>query len=242
MHLKAFGRSAVDILGALPDRRGRAVARACIALYRNPTVEWSRNIEIRREVLESSNVAFEETAVNVQPSNTLGEHARRASTNPNWCGFLYALVRALRPPSCLEMGSGVGISAAYISAALHENGCGGLLTLEGNPQSARIARETLRVVGLEREAEVVCGRFQETLEGALSSLGSVGFVFIDGHKDGQAMLGYFRQVLPRLSNESVVLFDDIGWSHEMSQAWRDIVGSFDARFTIDLGEKGVWAK
>ena len=50
------------------------------------------------------------------------------------------LVRELRPHSCLELGTGVGVSAGYQAAAMELNGVGRLLTLDGSADGRRSRR------------------------------------------------------------------------------------------------------
>ena len=62
----------------------------------------------------------------------------------------------------LEMGTCVGISAAYQAAALNDNGAGRLVTLEGYAELAAEAQELWSNLGLSN-VEVIVGRFAQTL-------------------------------------------------------------------------------
>ncbi|MBN2585926.1 MAG: class I SAM-dependent methyltransferase [Candidatus Fermentibacteraceae bacterium] len=174
-----------------------------------------------------------------------GVHARRkvsdvcgASKPPFWCVFLYRLLRELGCSSCVELGSCVGISAAYQAAALNNNGMGTLRTLEGCPEIARLAEETIKGLGLENTT-VITGPFNETLEGVLSESSPVDFFFNDGHHDHDAVLDYFRRSLPFLSREAVIVFDDISWSPGMRSAWTEIEEDDHVAASFDLGEIGI---
>jgi hypothetical protein len=48
--------------------------------------------------------------------------------------FLYCLARALAPAAVLELGTCLGVSAAYLSAALEANGSGQLVTIDIEPE------------------------------------------------------------------------------------------------------------
>jgi predicted O-methyltransferase YrrM len=121
----------------------------------------------------------------------------------------------------LELGTCVGISGSYLATALKHNGQGGLWTIEGSPKIADIALETLSNLGLLRFATVIRGPFLETLSHVLSDH-KFDFVFIDGHHEGSATIDYFNQIKLRLRRGAIVLFDDIEWSADMSDAWRTI--------------------
>jgi predicted O-methyltransferase YrrM len=219
--------------------------------------EWGRRIERLRAELDGSEEAVEvvdygagtpdadrsptESSNGLVTSRTVGEVCRSSSTPPPWGRFLFALVRKLRPRACLEMGTGVGVSAAYQAAALRLNGSGHLVTLEGAGSLADIARQTLARLGLEGVTEVREGRFADTLPGAIEAHRPFGLVFVDGHHDGRATLGYCAAVSPALGPNGLVVFDDIDWSSGMARAWSAISSAPDVRLAVDMGRVGVCA-
>jgi predicted O-methyltransferase YrrM len=136
------------------------------------------------------------------------------------------------------MGTSVGISAAYQAAGLELNGWGRLMTLEGAPEIAALARRNLSELGLER-IEVREGRFQDILGDAAREHGPLEFVFVDGHHDGEATVGYFGQLKPQLAPGATVIFDDIDWSPGMRRAWREISADDSVAVSADLGEIGI---
>jgi predicted O-methyltransferase YrrM len=137
------------------------------------------------------------------------------------------------------MGTCVGISAAYQAAALELNGAGKLLTLEGAPAVAALARQNLSQLGLQHRAEVREGRFQDVLAEAAHVRAPLDLVFVDGHHDGDATLAYFKQLQPHLSPGGVIVFDDIAWSPGMRRAWERIAGDEIVSLAADLGEVGL---
>ncbi|MDB5012369.1 MAG: SAM-dependent methyltransferase, partial [Daejeonella sp.] len=58
--------------------------------------------------------------------------------------------------------------------------------------------------------------------------------FIDGNHRKDATLNYFEWCLPKLSNRSVVIFDDIYWSKGMQEAWNIVKEHPRVTVTIDL--------
>jgi hypothetical protein len=109
-----------------------------------------------------SNLTPEEMSAGIQVTEALGSINRIASKPPYWCRLLFHLIRGWRPSTCIEMGTAVGISAAYQAAALKLNGSGRLTTLEGAEGLAAVARRNFRNLGLDT-VEVRIGRFQDTL-------------------------------------------------------------------------------
>lgn len=155
-----------------------------------------------------------------------------------WARLLFHLVRELEPDICVEMGTCVGISAAYQAAALQLNGNGRLITLEGARPLARLSEDNLVGLGLEN-ARVVPGRFQDTLGDVLAEHAPVDFVFIDGHHDELATLGYFEQARPHLAPGAVLVFDDIAWSAGMARAWTAVTEHPDVALSVSLGAMGI---
>ena len=152
--------------------------------------------------------------------------------------LLFRLVRALKPHTCIELGTSVGISGCYQAAALKLNGAGKLITLEGADSLASIAVRNFASLGLDN-IEVIRGRFQDTLSGVLAANPAVDYAFIDGHHEEASTVNYFNALLPVLVTSAVVVFDDIRWSEGMKRAWDVIRGHRRVRASVDLGPMGL---
>lgn len=200
------------------------VVRAFDGVLRNEfsaqEVEQIRGIEaLRRHLL----LSFDRLEAGEPGLGAVMTVARAALSSKSafWARVLFKLVREWKPSTCLELGTNMGLSAAYQASALKLNGAGSLTTLEGEEPRARIARRNFEQLGLDN-AVVVVGRFRDTLPGVLSHCGPIGFAFIDGHHDRDATRDYFDQITFRLARPAVIVLDDISWSHGMRQAWAGI--------------------
>jgi predicted O-methyltransferase YrrM len=169
---------------------------------------------------------------------TIGETCRTASNPFRSALLLFKLIRAFRPRLCLELGTSLGITAAYQAAALSLNGAGRLVTLEGADTIAALARENLSGLGLTN-VTVVVGRFQDTLEGVLREHHPIDYAFVDGHHDEHATVRYFRQILPALAPKAMLVFDDIEWNAGMRRAWKAIAADSSVALAINLAAMGV---
>ena len=185
----------------------------------------------------NSNRMKEEMKVGVK-STALVSKICSASKPEFWATFLFKLIRKIKPSSCVELGTYVGISASYLASALTSNGKGNLLSLEGSPEIAKIAEETLEGLNLQN-VFVVTGPFHETLKGVLKSAKPIDFFFNDGHHDHDAVIQYFHEALPYLSNEAVIVFDDISWSPGMRKAWGEIEADARVAASINLQTMGI---
>lgn len=250
-------KSAVTQLTSHTHPRLRAIGEAlrdCLSNVRTPEEQqWIQRIEQRRAVLLSSEKEVRGISYGAgRPGSrkTREEMDRgletkgivknicRASKPPFWANLLFQLVRKLKPSSCVELGSCVGISASYLSAACRINGTGELRTLEGSPGTAQIAQETLETLDLTN-GTVIVGPFHTTLAGVLKSAQPIDFFFNDGHHDHDAVIQYLNDSFPYLAEEAVMVFDDIAWSPGMRQAWREIEEDDRVAASIDLHEIGI---
>jgi predicted O-methyltransferase YrrM len=155
-----------------------------------------------------------------------------------WVLVLMRLVRELAPRSCVELGTGLGISTAYQAAALELNGDGRLSTLDVSPERAAIAEQGLSELGLDR-AEVRVGRIEEELAEVLGSLSPVEYALVDAEHTEEATLGYFAALIPHLAENAVVVFDDIPWTNELRRTWRAIRRNDRVSLGIGLGRLGI---
>lgn len=163
--------------------------------------------------------------------------ARTSLITPRFGQHLFRLSAFLQPATILEMGSSLGISAAYLAkGAPHAH----MITLEGSPAIARIARAQLDTLNLA-QVEVRTGEFSTTLPETLRALGTIDLAFIDGNHRYNPTIEYFEALKPCLHDGSVVVFDDIHWSRGMEDAWNDIRRDPRVTVSIDLFYKGIVA-
>jgi predicted O-methyltransferase YrrM len=98
--------------------------------------------------------------------------------------------------------------------------------------------ETFDSLGLNN-ASVVTGPFHQTFEGVLNTSKPIDFFFNDGHHDQHAVIRYFEEAMPYLSDGAVIVFDDITWSKGMKAAWSAIESDSRVSASIDLGIMGI---
>lgn len=169
---------------------------------------------------------------------TVGEVCTLTSRTERTALLLLRLIRELKPRTCVELGTSLGISACYQAAALKLNGTGSLVTLEGADSVASVAAQNFEGLGLDN-VEVVRGRFQDTLPEVLPAHPAVDYAFIDGHHDEAATIKYFNAFLPSLAEKAVIVFDDIQWSEGMKRAWNAIQQHSRVNVSVDLGSMGL---
>jgi predicted O-methyltransferase YrrM len=157
----------------------------------------------------------------------------RSSQPYFWSLLLFKLVRKFKPSTCIELGSCVGISVAYQASALKLNNKGHIITIEGAESLATLTEKNLQQLNLNN-VHVVYGRFQDKLETVLNENKPIDYAFIDGYHDGKATIYYFEQFSPYLSEEAIIVFDDINWSRGMRKAWDYIKKNEIVKITLEL--------
>jgi predicted O-methyltransferase YrrM len=149
--------------------------------------------------------------------------------------LLFRMVRKFKPVNILELGTSLGISTSYLSAANPESK---IITVEGCPLTASIAKETFDILNF-RNVEVVTGNFDMVLPEILKEIPSPDLVFIDGNHRKEKVLDYFSRLVPVTSNDTLLIFDDIHWSREMEEAWEQICMHEKIKISIDLFQFGL---
>src|ERR1700759_5067673 len=71
--------------------------------------------------------------------------------------LLYALTRAIRPPTVVEFGTSFGISTIFLAAAVIDNGTGQVISTELSTTKIGLARQNLREAGVGGPVTVLAG-------------------------------------------------------------------------------------
>ena len=149
--------------------------------------------------------------------------------------LLFRLVNKFRPAQILELGTSLGITTMYLASA---DSKANVTTIEGCVNTAATAKENFETAGIKNIKQVT-GEFSEVLPEVLKNIPQLDFVYFDGNHRKEATLLYFNQCLPKHSEHSVFVFDDIHWSSEMQQAWKIIQQHEAVTLTIDLFFIGI---
>ncbi|TFF38243.1 O-methyltransferase [Mucilaginibacter psychrotolerans] len=153
-----------------------------------------------------------------------------ALKSPKLAQLLYRLAAFTKPKSIVELGTCLGITTLYLHEAAPN---AKVYTLEGCPETAKVAQEVFNSSGL-RNINLVTGNFDDTLGGVLDKHDKLDFVYIDGNHQRVATLNYFEQCLPKVHEDTMLIFDDIYWSEGMKQAWAQIKANPQVTVTVDL--------
>jgi len=142
--------------------------------------------------------------------------------------LLNKLVSYFQFNSGLELGTSVGIA----SVAIAQDNTIQLTTLEGCPETAKIAQLYFEKFNLNN-IDIQVGEFDDLLDSITKNHDKMDLIYFDGNHQKVPTLKYFRQLLPLAHNNSVFIFDDIHRSKEMEEAWEEIKAHPSVRVSID---------
>jgi predicted O-methyltransferase YrrM len=228
------------------------------ALENNISLEekvWIDKIELLRKKLESltDKIVFTDFGAREIPdpkvydkeneegrivTTIIGEKCKGFSETYFWMLVLFKLIRKFKPSSCLELGTGMGISTSFLASSLFLNGNGKIVTMEGAESLVLIAKKNFQTLNLNN-IDVVLGRFQDTLPKVLNENSPIDYAFFDGHLDGIAIVNYFNQIIPFCRNKAVLIIDGISWSPSMKKAWEIIEADERVKITCNLRHLGI---
>jgi predicted O-methyltransferase YrrM len=149
--------------------------------------------------------------------------------------LLFKIVANYDYRNILELGTSMGIGAAYLAKA---NANAILHTIEGSPAIADQAKINFAKLGISNIKQYI-GKFDEVLPAIIPTITPLDCVFIDGNHSYQPTINYFHLLLPYMSSESLLIFDDIHWSPEMKKAWLEIKAHPNAMMCIDVFQFGL---
>ncbi len=156
--------------------------------------------------------------------------AKSSLKNKKFASLLYRIVKYYQPQSIVELGTSFGISTCYLASG---NKNADVNTFEGSKEIAKIARLNFVTTHL-KNINLIEGNFNDTFFNAIQNIEKVDFAFIDGNHRRDATIDYFLNLLKKSTGTSVFIFDDIYWSGEMEEAWKQIQEHDSVTLTIDL--------
>jgi predicted O-methyltransferase YrrM len=181
--------------------------------------------------------------------------AKTAGISPKRAELLFRISRYFQPDSIMEIGTSLGLATSALSLG-HPNAK--ITTIEGCPETARIAKENFQKFNLKniqleitefnlylnhprpktQDTEPTTHNLQPTTCNLQPTTYNPQLIYFDGNHSKQATLQYFELLLPTITNETVWIFDDIHWSAAMTEAWETVKKHPKVKVTIDTFQWG----
>jgi len=167
-------------------------------------------------------------------SNTraINKIAENAGISRKDAKLLFRVVNYFNPENVLEIGTSLGLATSALAVGNLSN----ITTLEGCPETAKIAQSQFQKFNFNVNSVVT--EFESHLKNYQLSTINYQLIYFDGNHSKEATLRYFELLLPTISNETVWIFDDIHWSVGMEEAWEIIKKHPKAMVTIDTFQWG----
>ena len=186
------------------------------------------------EIIEVEDFGAGSTVISIN-KRRVNAIANSSLKNKKFASLLFRIVKYYNPETIIELGTSFGITTCYMACA-NENST--VFTFEGSKEISSIAKENFSKAGLEN-INLIQGNFDNTLAEVLGKIRNADLVFVDGNHRKAATLGYFFDFLKKSKSNSIFIFDDVHWSKEMEEAWKQIQQHDSVTLSIDLFFIGI---
>ena len=150
--------------------------------------------------------------------------------------LLSKLTSYLAPSEILEIGTSLGLAtmAMHIGKPFAR-----VITVEGCANTSAVARDGFDKFNATN-IDTVINEFEQFFKSEnFRSIKKIDLAFIDGNHSKDATLTYFKHLLSKVHNDTVLIFDDIYWSPAMTAAWRTICDHPEVTVSIDTFKWGL---
>jgi predicted O-methyltransferase YrrM len=161
--------------------------------------------------------------------------AATSLSSPFQCRFLSRLIQFSSAEKVLELGTSLGISAAYFSAGSEE---ASIVTVEGDQGIHVVASDTLENLSINN-VRLIHATFEDYFENYFDSTEKLDIVFIDGNHRKEPLLRYFERLQPAIHEGSILVIDDIYWSKEMQDGWKQLIAHPRITQSVDCFSFGL---
>ena len=151
--------------------------------------------------------------------------------------FLYRLLNKFTPKTVVELGTSIGLTSLYLSKAVPKSN---IYTIEGCPNLYQFSKQLFKT-STDSVSNIISinGNFNDEFPKLLSKIDNLDFLYIDGNHAYEPTMNYFKQALEKKNVNSIFVFDDIYWSEEMQQAWKEICAHNEVTLSLDLFYFGI---
>ena len=122
--------------------------------------------------------------------------------------LLHLLARLVRARRALELGTAIGYSTTWIARGLEAGG--ELVTVEGDPETARVAAENLKRTGVADRVRILVGEAKDVVP---DLEGPFDLIFLDVDKGSYPAL--LEPCADRLRAGGLLVADNVLWSGEV---------------------------
>lgn len=170
-------------------------------------------------------------------TRTIGQLAKRSGISRKYGRLLYRMTRWFQPGNILELGTSLGFASAYMIAGAGAEAR--LTSMEGAAEIADQAIKNLEGLNVIHRCTIVQGPIDSHLEVVMERNPPFDFVYMDANHKLPPTLRYFEKILTNITENAIIIMDDIHWSHEMHEAWKLLSANPKIAVSVELDRMGI---
>lgn len=177
--------------------------------------------------------------INNSDTRGISSIVKKSSVSLKQGALLLRLSTWYKPDTILELGTGLGISTAFLAAGSPSSK---IHTIEGSFEKYTFAKKFLADSGFP-SVELLNREFQDLYPDLVNKAKGRILLFIDGDHRYESSLTRSLALLKREDiSEAILILDDIYWSKGMERAWRELMEVPEAVISIDMFYFGIIIK
>ncbi|MFM7327954.1 MAG: O-methyltransferase [Bacteroidota bacterium] len=174
------------------------------------------------------------SGASVKSARTLADVVKHEVAGQRLASIFRRIIEFQQASRVLEVGTSVGITTLWLSA----NPAVEVVTLEANPDLVEIAQEAFKNAG-RNNIRLIPGNADETLSSLLNQGWVPDVAIMDAnHRFGPTM-NYFRHLAEAMNDNGIIILDDIHYSREMTEAWREVCAAPRVTLALDCFRFGI---
>ncbi|MBN1387436.1 MAG: class I SAM-dependent methyltransferase [Bacteroidales bacterium] len=164
----------------------------------------------------------------------LSDISRTSAIRNRYGRVLHNIAQQYDGKNILELGTSVGISTIFMAMGAPFSK---IISIEGCNNLAKVAKRNI-ARGNIGNTDIIQGDFDTQLHAIRATGFRPSMVFVDGNHRKEPVLRYFTLLKELITDESVIIFDDINYSFEMNEAWNEIKSDLQVSVSIDIFQMG----
>lgn len=185
---------------------------------------------------DKTNYTFESFGAGSKKGNeqkTIAEYAKNASTFGKYWKLLYLISNHYKPKNILELGTNFGFGTLALHLGSPNSN---ITTIEGSETLFRINKKSFDNLNLQN-INFKNNTFDLFFKTELSA--KFDLVFLDGDHRGKAVMENLNHIIKHSHDQTIIIIDDIRWSKDMFDTWKQIVDDKRFHLTLDLFRMGI---
>ena len=207
---------------------------------KNTALEFAVLLDVRKQLLKNFNeIEVQDFGAGSRKSKgskrRICDIAKSALAPKAQAEAFFKIARKFQPETIVEMGTSLGLTTLYFSKALPN---AQILTLEGSPEIAAFANQ-LFIQEKASNITLHIGEFSSTIPTILGLGKKIDLLYIDGNHRYDATMRYIDVFREKLSENALIILDDIYWSKEMTTAWQELIARKEYSLSLDFYHFGI---